>query len=244
MVILRKSWLLSVLVLVLGIILIGAAGCGGGGSPDESPNGDQNGDATGEETSDPGETGVKEGDYFDFDSLYPSNKEFKDGESFKLDLWQQVGGEESSGWISMEVTEAGGEFTFDFAWELDGEEYSGTFTMPGGPGLYNAVADQLAQESSWDISDLWQYCWVPVIENYEGLDFEKVGDKAEVIGYTMEVTGRKTYAGQEGINFTMHEEDKLLHELCISPDIAVNLYQYYYDYDGNEYRVELVEYSR
>ena len=59
--------------------------------------------------------------------------------------------------------------------------------------LYPGVADQLVKESSWDISDLWQYCWVPVLENYEGFDFEKVGDKAEVIGYTMEVTGRKTF---------------------------------------------------
>jgi hypothetical protein len=62
--------------------------------------------------------------------------------------------------------------------------------------------------------------------------------------YVVEVVGYDTYAGQEGVTLTMMRGDRLIYEVCIPPDVPLNLYSYAYDtYNGNEYRTKLVEYK-
>lgn len=246
----HRYWLLALILLLLLPVI---AGCAGNRAPVDLPGDVQNGAGPGDSgTADPGTPGESSDEYFDFNALYLTNKRFKDGESFKMNLWQKVGGEESSGWITLAFTETDNEISFEYAWELGELEFSGTGTLPEGEGpqysiegayLFNLFADYLARETSYAISNVWQYCYIPVLENFEGLDFEKIGDRSNVMGYEMEVAGYKTYAGQKGINFTMHKDGKLLYELCISPDLPVNLYTYIYDHNGDEYRVELVEYN-
>ena len=69
-------------------------------------------------------------------------------------------------------------------------------------------------------------------------------DKRSIDNFEMEATGRKTFAGQTDVNLTLKMHDRLLYELCVSPDVPVNLDSYTYDHhNNNEYRVEMVEYT-
>ncbi len=82
------------------------------------------------------------------------------------------------------------------------------------------------------------------MENYDDMYLDKVGDVDVVDNYEAEVTGRKSFAGQTGINLTLKRDDKLTHEVGISPDLPVNLYSYtYVTYNDNQFRVELVGYT-
>ena len=111
----KVRWL--VIIAVCGMILSAFAGCG-----TAAPSNDDD---------DPLDQGENDRDDIDWDSLHTSQRGFRDGQNLKMSLWQKVDGEESSGWITVAVSESDGEFDFEYAGELGDYEFSNTCSHPG-----------------------------------------------------------------------------------------------------------------
>lgn len=240
----KTRWLI---ILMAMVVLLGAAlsGCGrSSGDPSGNGNVDPgNGEQDpGGSAQDPG--GSDPGKEIDMEVFY--GRDFTGSESFKFEWWQKVDGEESTGWITVKVSETDGEYTVDYHGALGDEEYSNTETLGLEHGgitftLRLLVADTV---DYYLYSRLWREAVWAVLENFEGSDFDRVGSKSSFLDYEAEAVGYNTYAGHEGLTLTMKKSGRLIYEVCINPDIPVNLYSYTYDtFDNNEYRVELVEYS-
>ena len=224
----KVRWL--VIIAVCGMILSAFAGCG-----TAAPSNDDD---------DPLDQGENDRDDIDWDSLHTSQRGFRDGQNLKMSLWQKVDGEESSGWITVAVSESDGEFDFEYAGELGDYEFSNTCSHPDEEGLHRLLSECIQHNTQLGAGRLWQKCVDPVLENYDDISLDKVGDVGAVDNFEAEATGHKTFAGQTGINLTLKMDDKLIHEVCISPDVPINLYSYTYEvHSDNEYRVELVEYT-
>lgn len=232
-----RRWLVltAVSILIFGVL----AGCGGKTpAPPSSPDpGGDNG------SPDPGGNNGSQGEEVDLGAFYL--RDWKGSETLKFEWWQKVDGEESSGWITVDVSQGDGEYTVEYHGVLGDSEYTNadTFTLEYGGITFQLGIIVKEMVDHYLYSRLWNEATVPVLENFEGFDLYRVGDKGSVFGYEVEVVGHNTYAGQKGLTMTMKQNNKQVYEVCLSPDIAVNLYSYTYDYYGNEYEVTLVEYS-
>ncbi len=166
-------------------------------------------------------------------------------------LWWQDSTKEPPGkpgavhWIQVSVRKSGDDFTFDYEGEFQDEESSGTCSHTDDDWIYNLLGTGIANNTPGQhISRLWTHCYVSVLENFEGANLEKVGDNTAIGNFEIEASGRKTFAGQTGNNLLMRMDDNLVYEVCLSPDIPVNLYSYTFDqFDDDEFRVKLTEYS-
>ena len=235
----RVNWL-AILIICL-LVTITAVGCGGKGTSQQTDNGDPGKNLP----VDPGGKD-EEGDLIDWDSLWMLNRQFQGSESFKLEWWQKVDGVESSGWLKMAVSEEAGEYTIEHEGVIGDQEFSGTEVFnPDDHQIELSISLALISYfSNQAYRNLWSYSVVPVLENFEGFDLERIGDVGGFANYAVEAVGYNTYAGQEGVTLIMTRDDKLLYEVCISYDVPLNLYSYTYDsFSGNEYRTELVEYN-
>lgn len=236
---LRKAcWLVLV---VVALLIFGAlAGCGG--TPSDPSDSDSNGAP--DDSDDPGENDADQGEEIDFEVFY--GMDWKGSETFKVEWWQKVDGEESAGWLTVNLYESDDHYVVEYHGVLGDHEHSDTVTLETEQAGFTYPVGTVVREAvnHYFWSRLWTEVSVPVLENFEGMDLNRVGDKDGVMGYEVEVVGYDTYAGQEGLTMTMKYEGDLIYEVCLSPDVAVNLYSYTYDtYNGNEYRIKLVEYT-
>lgn len=234
---LKQRWfvLTAVCILALGIL----AGCGDNtptdmGSDDPAYNGDNE-----QPNGEPDPNGPLE--EINWNSLRA--RDFLGGESFKLEWWQQVDGQESSGRLAVTLAEALGEYTLTYEGILGEYEFSNSDIFVWDSGVFATLAENVDHYLSNYQKRLWDESWVPILGYFEPM-LNYVGDKAAIDEMEAEAAGYKTFAGQDGLLFTFFQEGQLVYELCISPDVPVNLYSYSYDtFSGNEFRVELVEYS-
>lgn len=240
---LRKTrWLILLMAIVL--VLGALAGCGG--STDPNGNGDDPGNGNGDPGgNDPG--GEDLGEEFDMDDFY--QLEFNGTESYKVELWQKVDGEETTGWIAVTVSEGDDEesYTLEYEGVFGDHEFSETkeistslsgMTFPLKIVLVEAV-------SSYRYSTIWTLVNYPILENFEGYDLNRVGQKFEnpLFGFEVEAVGYKTYGGQEGLTLRA-ETASYYYEVCLSADVPFNLYVHQIDrqYD-EEYKATLVEFT-
>jgi hypothetical protein len=176
----------------------------------------------------------------DFSSLY--NGDFRDGQYFKADWWQSVDGEESTGWIVIDVSEEDEYFEIEYEGELGEHKFSGSdeflredttakfifynkFT-----GAQSHILHDILRETIWNMLD----------ENFSHLEY--VGQRSSMFGYESEATGFDTYGGVDGLTFTLKAGTELTYELTVAPDFPVNLYVYNAVDEDGQYRAELVEY--
>lgn len=241
----KTRWLILLMAMVL---LLGAlAGCGGSSDPNgEEDPGDGSQDPEGNEgPQDPG--AEDQGEEFDMGMFY--GLEFKGTEFYKVDLWQKVDGEETSGWISVALSqgEDEGSYTVEYEGVFGDDEFSETkdFVTSSGGITFNLKSVLVEKVSSYQYFQIWERLNWPALEYFEGFELNRVGEKIvdSFLGYEVEAVGYNTYGGQEGLTLTA-ETDGLIYEVCLSTDVPFNLYVYDYDKErGEEYKATLVEFS-
>lgn len=176
----------------------------------------------------------------DFSSLYEGD--FRDGQYIKVNWWQLVDGEESTGWIAIEVSEEDDYFEIEYEGVLGDHQFYGSdeflredtsakfiFYNKFGAAQSHILHDIL-RETIWNMLD----------ENFGHLEY--MGQKSSMFGYEAEVIGFDTYGGVEGLTFTLKAGTELAYELSVAPDFPVNLYVYNAMDEDKHYKVELVEY--
>lgn len=214
--------------LLLLLTILPALGCGG--SRDNNDNG--NGNGTAERDND---------DYIDIEKLYEGD--FRDGQYLKLEWWQMVDGEEAAGWIALEVDEnEDSSFNIEYTGVLGEDEFAGVEHIEPGARSVKAEFSELFNTSqSPGLSKIWEESWTGWLDEFFG-ELKKVGDKINLMQYEVEARGIDTYAGQEGLTFIAREDNEVVYQICVSPELPVNLYLFHLDPYDNQYGVELVEY--
>jgi hypothetical protein len=177
---------------------------------------------------------------FDFSSLYGGD--FRDGQYMKVDWRQSIDGEESTGWIVIDVSAEDEYFEIEYEGSLGDHQFSGAdgflredttakfifynkFT-----GAQSHILHDIFRETIWNMLD----------ENFGHLEY--VGQRSSMFGYEAEARGFDTYGGVEGLTFTLKAGTELAYELCVAPGFPVNLYVYNAMDEDRHYKVELVEY--
>ena len=182
-----------------------------------------------------------DGEEIDWDGLW--HRDFEDGQYMKVEWWQKVDGEESDGWMTIEVSVENNVYNIDCEGKVGDYEFSDTFSTAPPDWEGGSVRHLFYQgftNKHWQIRDIFENAVIPISENYEGLDV--VGERHSYLGYDVTSEGFKTIAGIEGYHFLLKYEGKRQNELCISPHIPINLYHFNISYDGHQYEMEVVDF--
>ncbi len=250
------------LVALLLILMLVLAACGGN---DAAPNGDTPPVVDDPPiVDDPGD----EDDRALIDPLdyHTSGRPgFKDGQYFKYEYKQIVDGEETTGWFALSVSEDSGSFEVTYEGVIydlqhgstrEDYEFSNTVTLPESDQAFHQfeegrfqymLADHINHHSRGIVRTLWGEISSPIMENFEGLGLEYVGQTTGFDAWEMSIPGYEEYAGVEGVKFTLKGNGVLEYEVVIAHELPISLYQYRLDTfseRNNEYWIELVEFGK
>ena len=199
-----------------------ATGGGDSGEADERDGGtDDDGDASGDE------------------GAYWAPFEFDRPATYTYDIYVADEGEGTLVWDVQEVT--GEEVTVRVEYELGGESFESTTT-----GDRETVRSQLLMTPAGPF--VLTTLLAPTMAFYEGEELA-VGNRwayaSDEGSLSFEVTGTDTVAGVDCYTTEMRQNETVVHESCIAPDLGLAPRVAYYDEDGSEeFEVVLVEYER
>lgn len=170
--------------------------------------------------------------------------DFKDGQYLKVDWWALIEGEERTGWFEIEVFVIEDfYFDFEYAGAWGEQDYAGsTIIERPHTSIKHAFSNYLLAGYP-ELESIWEEtAWNWLQEHFSGL--EKVGDRLTLAGREVAAPGHDTYAGQEGLTFTLKAGGAVEYELCVSPELPLNLYSYRINDEGEYYKAELVEFRQ
>lgn len=210
-------------------------GDGGGGGDDGG--GDDGGGSGGDDSGGDGSDGTS-GDV----DIAASNEqfnhfEFEEGERYEYEVFMEDEGEGTFVWEVNDIS--GNQMTIHSVYDV-GDTYHET-TVTGDEGTIQGqimVSPAAAFMSVALFSPTWSQYQQGNLE--VGNRWEASSPEGSVV---MEVVDKDVYAGVECFASELHNDDVLVHESCVNPQLGIGAYSAFYDNDGSlNLEMELVDY--